>query len=741
MNKQEERTGTIVEIIFRNEENGYTVAVMETDTEYFTVVGNLPRCLKGARFRLTGSFREHPSYGEQFVFREFEEILPEEKSAIFDFLSSGAIKGVGPVTAAALVAAFGDETLNVIETEPGRLTEVKGVGEKTAATIAASFAEHRQFAKIALAFQEYGLTTAQALRLYRAYGADAVALIEEDPYRLIDEVPGFGFRKADQIAEQMGISRESPRRIVSGVKYTLYYYVSEGSTYVPRQELLERTSELLDLSAELIDDELINMAFRAEIKIDSLEGQETVYLYPYYATEQYLVADLARLAGAVLPPLDLKVENAIRQTEAETGIRLSEKQKEAVTRALENGISVITGGPGTGKTTIINALIRVLEYAGLKTALAAPTGRAAKRITETSGRYASTIHRLLEYAYAEDEDELRFGKTSDSPLEYDVVIVDEASMIDLMLMRGLTDAIRTGTRLLLIGDSDQLPSVGAGNVLRDLIESDFVFTIRLTEIFRQAEESMIVVNAHRINHGEFPFLNEKDKDFFFMERRSEEEIRDLMKELVTTRLSAYYADLDPQKDIQILTPVRKGLLGTGTMNELLQAALNPPAPGKEEKKAGGRIFREGDKVMQIKNNYQLAWKKRSDLSEGQGVYNGDVGWIQTIDPESQLVTVVFDEDKFVSYDFSQLEELELAYAITVHKSQGSEFPVVVMPVSWFTPMLASRNLLYTAVTRGKRLVVLCGSKRRLEAMIDNNRTRLRYSGLAARLKRLLGTEA
>ena len=427
----------------------------------------------------------------------------------------------------------------------------------------------------------------------------------------------------------------------------------------------------------------------------------------------------------------------IKMTEGETGIILSEQQITAVKSSLTSGVSVITGGPGTGKTTIINTIINIFEQSEFKVAIAAPTGRAAKRITETSGHYASTVHRLLEYYYCEGEDVMKFGKTSEDPLNYDVVIVDEASMIDLMLMQGLTDAIKPGTRLIIVGDYDQLPSVGAGNVLRDIIESEYVHTVILKEIFRQAEESMIVVNAHRINKGEYPFVNGKDKDFFLMERPSEKAILDLILELITKRLAAYYEGIVPVRDIQVLTPVRKGALGSIFLNKELQQALNPPRDDLMERKFGEKLFRENDKVMQIKNNYQMGWKKRRDFSEGQGIFNGDVGFIEKIDKEFNQMTVIFDEDKYVTYDFSQLDELELAYAVTVHKSQGSEFPIVVMPISWFPPVLATRNLLYTAVTRGKQIVVLVGSEGRMNAMIDNNRIKMRYSGLRYRLENLL----
>ena len=735
----EERTGTVCEIVYRNEENGYTVAVMETDDEYITVVGNLPNCAKGSRFTLRGTVKEHPLYGEQFAFTEFMEIMPENAEAIFDFLRSGVIKGVGPVTAAALVAKFGDDTLKIIEEEPEKLTEVSGIGEKTADKIVESFRAHREFADVSIALQEYGLSIAQAMRLYAAYGPDAVDIVQSDPYRLIDEVPGFGFRKADVITSRMGVSGDDPVRLASGIKYALWQFAAEGHAFVPRDELAELVGGLLDQPIELIDDRLVELAFSGEIKIDLVDGVEACYLFPYFVAERAVAYKLFDLKEAELRPIEADIDKMIAAAESASGIELSPRQKRAVTVALTGGVSLITGGPGTGKTTIINTIIRILEGSGLKTAVCAPTGRAAKRVTETTGHYASTIHRLLEYYYSEDTDEMRFGKTQEDQLEYDAVIVDEASMIDILLMKGLTDALKPGTRLILIGDCDQLPPVGAGNVLRDIMESDTVDTIRLTEIFRQAGESMIIVNAHRINSGEYPFLNEKDKDFYFMERRDEDSCLALLVELAGKRLPAYIGSSDPLSDIQVLTPTRKGPLGTVALNEVLQKALNPPAADKNEKSIGGRIFREGDKVMQIRNNYQIGWKRRRDLAEGQGIFNGDVGLIRRIDSEYGRVTVVFDDERFVEYEFAQMDELEHAYAVTVHKSQGSEFPVVVMPVMNVPPALATRNLLYTAVTRGKELVVLLGRRDRLFSMVDNNSIRLRYSGLGARLRALAET--
>lgn len=745
---KEERTGVIAEIIFRNDDNGYTVAVMESQAEpdegeeigageYFTVVGNLPRVSKGSRFKLIGQFKDHPTYGEQFAFTEFEEVMPTGKEAIFDFLASGIIKGIGPSTAASIVEKFGDETLRIMEEEPGRLLEVSGIGEKTMAKILTSYSAHREFAEVSLAFQSYGISAQQAMKLYKVYGKQAVALIEENPYRLVDEVPGFGFIKADKIAKQMGIPMDSQFRIISGIKYTLNWYVGDGNTYVPRTELTEKAAELLDVSIENVRDGILLSAMEGNIKLDILDGEEVCYLFPYFVAEKMVARNLELISKASLKPLTTDVDNMIRQAESESGIELSPRQKRAVLNSVANGISVITGGPGTGKTTIIDAIIRIFDRSGFTTAIAAPTGRAAKRITETSGRFAQTVHRLLEYYYDQELDEMKFGRNEESPLEYDVVLVDEASMIDLLLMQGLTKAISPGTRLILIGDSDQLPSVGPGNVLRDIIDSDFVGVTALTEIFRQAEESMIVVNAHRINNGEYPISNVTGKDFFFMERKSETLIRELLVELVEKRLPLYYDVKDPLADVQVLTPTRKGELGTGSLNTLLQEILNPPSPEKSEKRFGDKLFREGDKVMQIKNNYSIGWRRRRDFSEGEGIFNGDVGFISRIDNDGGTLTVIYDEDRFVEYDNTILDELELAYALTVHKSQGSEFPIVVMPVFYVPPMLATRNLLYTAVTRGKQAVVLCGGQRFVKSMVDNNRIKERYSGLKSRLLTLL----
>lgn len=731
---QEEKEVTIAEIIFHNDNNAYTVAVVQSDREEFVAVGSLPDAAKGRTYVLTGVWKQHPSYGEQFVFSEFREVMPTSLEGIKGFLASGMLKGIGKKTAASIAAKFGKDTFDIIEKEPQRLTEISGIGPAKAEAISEAFHAHREFAEVTVYFQQYGISAEYAMKLYKQYGSNTIAIATENPYQLIKDVAGIGFRRADAMALKLGIAKNDEARIRSGVEFTLWYYAGEGNVFVPQKELCERTAGLLDVSSDEIAEQLMVMAIEGDIRVEMLEGRAVVYLAVYYNAEKNVAVKLAQLCESELKGVNTDMNSLIALTERETGITLSEKQKYAVITSLSYGVSVITGGPGTGKTTIINSIINVLSHGGHKIAIAAPTGRAAKRITETSGHFAQTIHRLLEYYYSEGEDAMRFGKTAEDPLDYDAVIIDEASMVDLLLMNGLVNALKPGTRLIMVGDADQLPSVGAGNILRDIIDSEYVYSVKLDEIFRQARESLIVVNAHRINKGEYPSINEKDKDFFFMRRNGELEILETVKKLYKERLPRYYTNCEPVRDIQVLTPVRKGLIGSINLNKELQAVLNPLRAGLVEKKYGDKVFRVGDKVMQIRNNYELSWKRLSDFTEGEGVFNGDVGFIDSIDVEFNEMTVVFDEDKYVKYDVTNFDELELAYAVTVHKSQGSEFPIVIMPISWFPPMLATRNLLYTAVTRGKEAVVLVGSEQKLFAIVDNNAITKRYSGLAVRLR-------
>ncbi|MDR2296133.1 MAG: ATP-dependent RecD-like DNA helicase, partial [Clostridiales Family XIII bacterium] len=734
----EEKTGVLMECIYHNAENGYTVAVFRgADDERFTATGILPGASAGRRYRLTGFWKEHPVYGGQFAFSEYATEMPDTDADIELFLASGTLKGVGKKTAAAIVGAFGADTLRVIEEEPHRLARIGGIGPKKAADIHEAFKEHRALAELTLHFKQFGISIAAALRLYGLYGAGAAEAVNENPYRLADELSGIGFKAADRIAMKLGHSATDAHRLKSGVRHLLSRCVSDGSTFVPKSLLLDRATELLDVPRDDIEERLLEMVFEGELHIENLEGRPVVFFEAYFAAEQSVCRDLLRLDRASLRPIRSDVEASIAATERALGLVLSESQKYAVRESLESGVFVITGGPGTGKTTIINAIIDILQSSGLKTGIAAPTGRAAKRIMETSGHEASTIHRMLEYFYSESEDAMRFGRTAENPLDCEAVIVDESSMIDILLMKSLLAAIPAGARLIVVGDADQLPPVGAGNVLHDMLESEIIRSVKLSEIFRQAAESLIVVNAHRINRGEYPACNERGKDFFLLQRNDEARILETIKQLCATRLPDYYSDCDVLRDIQILTPVRTGTLGCVNLNKELQAVLNPPSPHKAERPFGDRVFREGDKVMQIKNNYGLTWRRLADASFGEGIFNGDVGFVKGIDAEDGRMTVVFDGERFVTYDFTQLTELELAYAITVHKSQGSEFPLILMPVSRFPPALATRNLLYTAITRGKRAVVLVGPENRLWEMVNNTQIHERYSGLCARLRAFL----
>ncbi|MCR4805622.1 MAG: ATP-dependent RecD-like DNA helicase [Clostridia bacterium] len=735
---KETKEARLSELKYFNEDTLYTIAVFESDTEQFYAVGYMPRPMVGRRYELTGEWTVHPRYGEQFAFSSYEEPEPATSDGILSFLASGIIKGVGPSTAAAIVKAFGDEALKIIAETPDRLTEVSGIGKVKAAAIAESYAEHREYANTVMALSALDLTPAACMKLYRAFGSAASDIVRQNPYQLIASVPGFGFRRADKIAEKIGYDPSSPFRIKSGFKYCLEALAAEGHTYYPRAEFTERCAAFLDVSREQVEDALVELAMEGDIFAENLAGEEIVQLWRYRRAEQKVAGRLYALCHASLSHVSGNAANLIRASELESGLKLSEQQKGAVLASLQSGVCVITGGPGTGKTTIINTILKILKAEGVPTALAAPTGRAAKRMTEATGEEARTIHRLLEYYYEEESDEMRFGKTAEDPLEVGCVIVDEMSMVDILLMEGLLSAVRDGTRLILVGDADQLPSVGAGNVLKDILESDTVHSVRLTEIFRQAAESLIVVNAHRINRGEYPSWNEKGKDFFFLERRREPDIQALIRDLVAVRLPAYYADCSPLTDIQVLTPTKKGLLGSVALNKVLQEVLNPPAPGKEERAFGERIYREGDKVMQNKNDYMLPWRDIRDFTTGMGVFNGDLGIVQTVDRDAGTVSVLFDGCRLATYDAANLEELEPAFAMTVHKSQGSEFPVVVMPAARFAPMLATRNLLYTAVTRARKGAVLAGMPEAVYAMVDNNDISARYSGLDERLKAMWG---
>lgn len=735
-----EVTGIIEEIVFRNEDNGFTVLELREEREgsLTTVVGNLPFVVEGERVRVTGEWTVHPDYGPQLKVENLQSVPPSSLDGLEKYLSSGLIKGVGPATAKRLVEHFGLDTLDIIQFNPERLTEVDGIGPAKAEAIAASFAEQKEVREVMLFLQTYGITTTYAIKIYKIYGANTIPLIKENPYRLAREVTGIGFKTADRIARSMGIEHDSPYRVAAGTQYVLSQAASDGHTYLPKEELIRRASSLLGVPKELVENAIVSMAVEQLIHVEEMEDHTAVYLLPFYYAESGVCKGLIELSMTEVESPVIDIDKALEEWQRREGIVLAKRQREAVVEALNNGVLIITGGPGTGKTTTINCIIQLFEQQGLEVVLAAPTGRAAKRLTETTGREAKTIHRLLEYGYLGDGEgeELLFQKDEDDPLEADVVVIDEMSMVDILLMNHLLKAIVPGTRLIMVGDIDQLPSVGPGNVLKDIINSGLIRVICLDEIFRQAQESMIVVNAHRINCGEFPYLNVPGKDFYFDRRHSSQDILNTLIDLVCRRIPSF-GPYDPMRDIQVLTPMRKGIVGVNKLNEELQRTLNPPEPNKEEHPFRDVIFREGDKVMQIKNNYRTPWKRiqyGKTVEEGEGVFNGDVGYILKIDKEEKIMQVLFDDDRHVVYDFTQLDELELAYAISIHKSQGSEFPIVVIPMSWGPPMLMTRNLLYTAVTRARNMVVLVGKESVIRDMIANNRISHRYSGLEKRLR-------
>lgn len=733
--------GIIEDIVFRNEENGFSVVgIREEGTQVIvTCVGNFPFINQGERVRLEGDWTTHPDYGEQLKMVTYSSAAPTTINGMESYLASGLIRGVRASTARKLVQHFGEDVLDIIQFNPQRLTEVDGIGESRAEMIASSFSEQKEVREVMIFLQSYGITTAYALKIYKAYGGNTINVVRENPYRLAEDVIGIGFKTADRIAKTMGVDSNSPYRVAAGIKYVLSNAASQGHTYLPKEELLKRANQLLGVESSLVDNGLTNLMLSRTLVMEKKEDHTAIYLAGFYQAESGAARILRDLATDQNVKQFDKVEKKIDRFEKDNQITLAEQQREAVRQAMQYGVIVITGGPGTGKTTIINCMIDLLSAEGLKVELAAPTGRAAKRMTEATHQEAKTIHRLLEYGYGEEHEEA-FQRDEDDPIKADVVIIDEMSMVDISLEYYLLKAIIQGTRLIMVGDVDQLPSVGPGNVLRDIIQSNVLPVIKLTEIFRQAEESMIIVNAHRINRGEMPMLNVKEKDFFIDKQDSAEDILKTLDDLITKRLPGY-GEYHPLQDIQIMAPMRKGVMGVNNLNVELQKVLNPPASNKKEKAYGETIFRQGDKVMQIKNNYKLEWtrtEQNGETYEGEGIFNGDMGFIQDIDKEDQTLTILFDDDKTVVYEFSQLDELELSYAITIHKSQGSEFPVVVIPLVSGPPMLMTRNLLYTAVTRAKELVVLVGREHVIRRMVENNHIAKRYSSLDERLQQVYG---
>lgn len=735
-------TGYIDHIIFRNEDNGYTVLVLkgtEGDDEELTCVGTFPVISQGATIEASGKFINHHIYGKQFQITSFIEKMPEDAMAMERYLGSGAIKGIGAALAARIVRRFGADTLRIVEEEPERLAEIKGISEKKAREIAAQMEEKADMRKAMMFLQKYGISLNLGAKIYQKYGDSVYSVLQENPYRLADDISGVGFKIADEIAGRIGIHTDSDYRIKSGMMYTLLQATGEGHVYLPREELFRRSSELLGVDASYMEKHLMDLSM--ERKVIQKEDGEKILVYP--SRFYYLELNTARMLRELnvhCPEDEDFVQRRIAQIEKETGTTLDEMQKKAVTEAAGHGLFILTGGPGTGKTTTINAIIRFFEGEGSELRLAAPTGRAAKRMTEATGYEAQTIHRLLELNGMPEEEKqgqaVHFERNAENPLEADVIIIDEMSMVDIQLMHSLLLAVTAGTRLILVGDENQLPSVGPGNVLRDIIRSGEFPVVELKKIFRQASESDIVVNAHKINRGEQVTLSNKSSDFFFLKRQDADIIIRVVIALIQEKLPRY-VEAKPF-DIQVLTPMRKGLLGVERLNQILQRYLNPPDPSKKEKEYGQGLFREGDKVMQIRNNYQLEWEIRGrygiPVDKGVGVFNGDTGILKSINEFSETAEVEFEDGRCAEYSFKQLEELELAYAVTIHKSQGSEYPAVVIPLLSGPRMLLNRNLLYTAVTRARRCVTIVGSEETFREMIKNEKQQRRYSSLDIRLK-------
>ena len=726
--------GYVDHIIYRNNENGYTVLVLIVEEEELTCVGYFSDIAEGENIEAKGEYTDHPTYGRQFKVSSFEEKAPQDEMAIERYLGSGAIKGIGLALAARIVRRFKADTFRIIEEEPERLAEVKGISAKKAMEIADQVNSKRDLRQAMIFLQQYGINTNLAVKIYNAYGQEIYGILKENPYRMADDIDGVGFKTADEIASRVGIRTDSDFRIRSGILYALLQASSEGHTYLPQEQLTKRASELLGLESEHIEKHYMNLAIDRIIMMRKCDDVTQIYASTFYYMEANVATMLRQLDVSYDAP-DIEIESRVRKIEKETGMVLEEHQLEAVKEAVKNGLLIVTGGPGTGKTTTINTIIRYFEGEGMDIFLAAPTGRAAKRMSETTGFEARTIHRMLELNGGM-EGNAGFERNEQNPLETDVIIIDEMSMVDISLMYSLLKAIVAGTRLILVGDVNQLPSVGPGSVLKDIINSERFHTVKLQKIFRQASTSDIIVNAHKINGGESVNLDNKSMDFFFLKRYEADKIINVTLQLIKQKLPKY-VDAG-EYDIQVLTPMRKGLLGVERLNGILQMYLNPPDKKKREKEHGSRIFREGDKVMQIKNNYQMEWEIRSrfgiSIEKGTGIFNGDTGIIEEINEFAETMTISFDEGRMVEYPFKQLEELELAYAVTIHKSQGSEYPAVVIPLLSGPRMLLNRNLLYTAVTRAKKCVTIVGDDKTFNEMIQNNSQQRRYSGLEARLR-------
>ena len=741
----EEIEGVLAEIIYQNEVNSYVVGVFETEEEQFTVVGYLPFIKKGDTLKIVGKFVEHKDYGEQFKIETFEKLMPKTLGALETYLANGNIKGVGPATASKIVNKFGEDTIHVLKYEPQKLAQIKGITKGKAIEISESFIENWEVWQIVGFLERFGIGAESAKKVYDLLGINAIAEIEANPYILIDISRGVDFKQIDQMAIELGVERENQKRVKSGIKYALIKITYNGHCCTLKENLIEYVKNLLNVNTAVIEDGIINLKVNNEIVVEDRGEEKWIYLYSFYNAENQIAQNILGIDRYKNVKKVSNIEKELKLVEERTDILLSEKQKEAIRAINENNVTIITGGPGTGKTTIIKSIIEIYKQKKYKIVLCAPTGRAAKRMTETTGEEASTLHRLLEIGKVDEES--LFKKDNEyqgAPIDGDIIIVDEVSMVDMFIMSYLLDCIYKGTKLILVGDCDQLPSVGPGSVLKDLISSKKITTVHLDKIFRQAAKSKIIVNAHRVNSGK-KFISKEDKemeeeskqDFFFIKENNQEKVLEQVLSLCNGRLKKF-GDYDFFESIQVLSPTKKGMLGTKEMNKALQEELNPHREGEVEKNSMGAIFRIGDRVMQIKNNYDIYWEKKEngEVEVGNGVFNGETGTILNISEKEKNVCVKFDDDKLVWYEFNDLEQIEHSYCITIHKAQGSEFDVVIMIVPQAAPMLLTRNLLYTGLTRAKKLLIVIGNERVIDYMINNVDSKKRNTGLEFKLKQV-----
>lgn len=736
-----ELRGQVEGIIYQNEVNSYTIANLETETEEITIVGYLPFIVEGDSLKVIGNYVEHKEYGTQFKVTTFEKIMPENVEALEKYLASGAIKGVGEATAKRIIKTFGEETINILKNEPKKLALVKGISEEKAQKISDDFVENQEMWKIVGFLEKFHIGAQNAKKVYEKLGVSSIEKIKEDPYLLVDIAKGVDFRQIDQMAIRIGITPDNNRRVQTGIKYGLIRSTNNGNSCVLEKNLIEYVQLLLEVNSETIEDNLIELKTKGEIVYELRENEEWVYLARFYETEQEIAYRLRKLEQSKNIKEIKNIEAALKKIEKESEIELSQKQKEAIEEINKNNVLIITGGPGTGKTTIIKTIIDIYENRGKKVILAAPTGRAAKKMTEATGKEASTLHRLLCIGKLDDDGIYqRHDEFQGEPIDADVIVVDELSMVDMFVMNYLLKCVYQGTKLVLVGDIDQLPSVGPGSVLKDLIESETIQTVHLDKIFRQAAKSKIILNAHRVNKGE-PFLGKEDieqetnQDFFYIKHKTQEEILKEVISLCTGRLEKF-GNYDFFQNIQILTPTKKGLLGTKELNKELQAYLNPNLDGRPEKSNSGAIYRTGDRIMQIKNNYDMTWDRENDdgtTEYGEGIFNGEFGTITKISEKDKVVEVKFDDNKVAWYEFSELDQIEHSYAITIHKSQGSEFDVVIMVAPVAAPMLLTRNLLYTGITRAKKLLIIIGTDNVVDYMIQNVDSKKRNTGLKQKI--------